>query len=602
MSTYSDYIEYLKHVDNTTKEEIDKQIKALNDNINALKSSLTGLQKEKDVQTTELAQLQKKLTSKNDMLNMKAVEIDQHLRKQTELNNTIDSLKEQEEKLNTSLEQEKIKLQQKITEIEEKEQQFAVQKKELDSKIIRLQTEYNELLDKQVSTDSSAAMLKRDLEALQGQLNQETENTQYLKIEINNLNRQKEILNQKIAQHNNDSAALQKELKKQLEEANNKTKRLKEELNEKIDNEQLLQEEIKKLNEQNKILYQKIGQNLDDSSALQKELKNQLKEANEKVKKIKEELNKETDNTQQLQDEINNLKEQNKILYQKIGQNLDRSSELEKQLSEANNKIEKLHKEKENLNKKIDKGKQFQVENDNLNEQNNALLQRIKKIEKESNDTKLTIKETTTKNIRLKNECKELQSTISSLQLDLEKQKKTKKSNFFIGLLLGLAILSFIWFISPNLIETPLDLSSVSPLDLPPANQEQVDVYGYTEDKALPEDKAKYTGQTKYDIPHGIGTKEFSEGGTDKFVGAFKEGEFYYGVRSLENGKIYTGPYVNNQANGVGSYQFGDGSLYIGEFKNGAMNGYGIYIDEKGNKTMGEFKNNNLVKGSNYGN
>lgn len=542
MSTYSDYIEYLKHVDNIAKEEIDKQISALNENINTLKSSLAGLQKEKDVQTTELAQLQKKLASKNDMLNMKAVEIDQHLRKQTELNNTIDSLKEQKEKINTTLEQEKIKLQQKITEIEEKDLQLLKQKKELDSKFIRLQAEYNELLAKQVSADSSTTILKRDLEALQEKLNLETENTQQLKTEINNLNRQKEILNQKITQHNNDSAALQKELKRQLEEANNKTKRLREELNKKTDNEQLLQEEI------------------------------------------------------------DNLSEQNKTLYQKIGQNLDDSSKLEKQLDEAYNKIKKLCKEKENLNKKIGEEEQLRVENNNLNELNKALQERIKKIEKESSDTNSKIKEASTKNTQLKKECRELESSIYSLQLDLKKQKKSKKNNFFIGLLLGFAALSLLWFISPNLIGTPLDLSSVSPPDLPSANQEQVDIYGYTEDKALPKDKAKYTGQTKEGVPHGIGTKEFSEGGSDKFVGAFKEGEFYYGVRTLENGKIYIGPYVNNQANGVGSYQFGDGSRYIGEFKDDAMNGYGIYIDEKGNKTMGEFKNNNLVKPNSYGN
>ena len=534
MSTYSDYIEYLKHVDNTAKEEIDKQISALNENINTLKSSLAGLQKEKDVQTTELAQLQKKLASKNDMLNMKAVEIDQHLRKQTELNNTIDTIKEQKEKLKTALEQEKIKLQQKITEIEEKDLQLLKQKKELDSKFIRLQAEYNELLAKQVSADSSTTILKRDLEALQEKLNLETENTQQLKTEINNLNRQKDILNQKIAQHNNDSAALQKELKRQLEEANNKTKRLKEELNKKTDNEQLLQEEI------------------------------------------------------------DNLSEQNKTLYQKIGQNLDDSSKLEKQLDEAYNKIKKLCKEKENLNKKIGDEEQLRVENNNLNELNKALQQRIKKIEKESNDANSKIKEASTKNTQLKKVCRELESSIYSLQLDLEKQKKSKKNNFFIGLLLGFAALFLLWFISPNLIGQTIDSSST--------NQGEVDGYSYTEDKALPEDNAKYTGQTKEGIPHGIGTKEFSEGGTDKFVGAFKEGEFYYGVRSLENGKIYIGPYVNNQANGVGSYQFGDGSRYIGEFKDDAMNGYGIYIDEKGNKTMGEFKNNNLVKPNSYGN
>ena len=89
MSTYNDYIEYLKHVDNTTREEIDKQIDSLNKEIGSLKASLTTLQKDKDVLSSQFAKSQKDLSDNGDMLNMKAVEINQHLRKQTELNNSI---------------------------------------------------------------------------------------------------------------------------------------------------------------------------------------------------------------------------------------------------------------------------------------------------------------------------------------------------------------------------------------------------------------------------------------------------------------------------------------------------------------------------------
>jgi putative viral A-type inclusion protein len=297
---------------------------------------------------------------------------------------------------------------------------------ELAKKVVSLQMEYDERLTRQVSTDRSAANLKKNMETLQKQFRDEQENTQQLRIQIHELNEQKEQLNQLSLQQ-------QKEQEKQLNAANIK----------------------------------------------------------------------------------------------------------HKQLQEKNNKLENSLKEKE---------------------------------------TQMATCE----------------STISSLQHTLEKQKKTKIVNFLMGILLGAAILSFIWFIPPQPVEPTI--ASTSTID------KQTDSYGYTEEQASSIDNTIYTGQTKDGLPHGIGTKKNTDGQGDKFVGSFKDGAFYYGVRTFENGKIYTGPYINNQANGVGSYQFGDGSRYIGEFKDNAMNGYGIYIDEKGNKTMGEFKNNNFIKGNSYEN
>ena len=105
-----------------------------------------------------------------------------------------------------------------------------------------------------------------------------------------------------------------------------------------------------------------------------------------------------------------------------------------------------------------------------------------------------------------------------------------------------------------------------------------------------------YTGQTKESEPHGIGTAEILDSVENKFEGAFKDGKFYYGKRTLPNGKIYVGPYVNDQANGVGTYIFTDGSRYIGEFQDDEMNGYGIFIDANGSKTMGKFRNNEFIE------
>jgi putative viral A-type inclusion protein len=478
MSTYNDYIEYLKHVDNTAREEIDKQIDSLNKEIGSLKASLTSLQKDKDVLSSQFAKSQKDLADKGDMLNMKAVEINQHLRKQTELNNSINFLKKQTEELNVSLSQEKERVKTKVAEIEEKDQQLAKQKKELDDKFIKLQAEYNELLAKQVSSDTLAAMLKRNLETLQRQLSQKTENAQQLQVQIDNLNKQNEILNQKIKQNSKNSSEFQKELQKELNEANDK---------------------IRKLNEE------------------------------------KEELNK----------KIGNLNNQNEVLKQKIKhiENTPDETALAKELEETKSKLLLLQNKNESLQS--------------------------------------TLK-------TLKTQASNFESTIASLQLAI---KKNKRSKFVTGLLCGAAILSLVWLISP----TPeADVKSSFPTDENGAS------YNYSVN-IEPDDSTHtgtyyYTGQTKESEPHGIGIATIPNYAKGKFDGAFKEGNLYYGVRTLGNGNVYTGPYVNNQANGVGTYQFSDGSRYIGEFKDDAMNGYGIYIDENGHKSMGKFRNNEFIE------
>lgn len=448
MSTYNDYIEYLKHVDNTAREEIDKQIDCLNKEISSLKASLTSLQKDKDVLASQFAKSQKDLADKGDMLNMKAVEINQHLRKQTELNNSINVLRKQTEDLNVLLSQEKEKVKTKVAEIEEKDQQLAKQKKALNDKFIKLQTEYNELLAKQVSSDSSAAMLKRNMETLQRQLNQKTENAQQLQMQIDNLNNQNEVLKQKI-------------------------------------------------------------KHIGDKNTPDKE-------------------------------------------------------ELAKELNAANDKIRKLNKEKEELTKELEETKSKLLSSQNTNKGLQSTLK------------------------ALKTQASNLESTIASLQLEI---KKNKKSKFVTGLLCGAAILSLVWMISPT---SEADVKSSLPTDENGAS------YNYSvniePDDSINTGTYYYTGQTKGLEPHGIGSAIIPNYSKGKFDGAFKEGSFYYGVRTLGNGNVYTGPYVNNQANGVGTYQFSDGSRYIGEFKDDAMNGYGIYIDENGHKSMGKFRNNEFIE------
>ena len=490
MSTYNDYIEYLKHVDNTAREEIDKQIDCLNKEISSLKASLTSLQKDKDVLASQFAKSQKDLADKGDMLNMKAVEINQHLRKQTELNNSINVLRKQTEELNVLLSQEKEKVKTKVAEIEEKDQQLEKQKKALNDEFIKLQTEYNELLAKQVSSDSSAAMLKRNMETLQRQLNQKTENAQQLQMQIDNLNKQNEVLKQEIEQNRNNNSEYQAELTKELDEANG---------------------QIRKLN------------------------------------KEKEELNKKIGNEQQLRMQIDNLNKQNEELKQKIkhigDKNTPDKAELAKELDETKSKLL--------LSQNTNKGLQSRLKS-------------------------------------LKTQASNLESTIASLQLAI---KKNKRSKFVTGLLCGAAILSFVWLISAT---SEAGVKASLPTDENGAS------YNYSvniePDDSINTGTYYYTGQTKGLEPHGIGIAIIPNYSKGKFDGAFKEGALYYGVRTLGNGNVYTGPYVNNQANGVGTYQFSDGSRYIGEFKDDAMNGYGIYIDENGHKSMGKFRNNEFIE------
>ena len=99
---------------------------------------------------------------------------------------------------------------------------------ELTKKVASLQMEYEERLTRQVSTDRSAANLKKNVETLQKQLGDDQENTQQLRVQIHELNEQKEQLNQL-------SLEQRKEQEKQLNAANIKHKQLQEK-NNKLEN------------------------------------------------------------------------------------------------------------------------------------------------------------------------------------------------------------------------------------------------------------------------------------------------------------------------------------------------------------------------------
>ena len=75
MANYNDYLEYLKHIDNTTEQEIKTKIDGLNDEISNLKTSLSNLNKVKDDLTTDLANSKKQINEKVDLINLKETEL-----------------------------------------------------------------------------------------------------------------------------------------------------------------------------------------------------------------------------------------------------------------------------------------------------------------------------------------------------------------------------------------------------------------------------------------------------------------------------------------------------------------------------------------------
>ena len=182
-----------------------------------------------------------------------------------------------------------------------------------------------------------------------------------------------------------------------------------------------------------------------------------------------------------------------------------------------------------------------------------------------------------------------LKEQVNTLRTKAKEIKRKQTGKFLQGTACGLLALGMLWF----LVAISVDRASktVGPNNNERSTKGSCDYVEKTEFRT----DGLYTGQRMDEKPHGIG--EVSLSGDGSFEGAFKDGNFYYGKRILRSGKIYIGPYVDDQANGVGTYLFEDGSRYIGEFKKDAMHGYGIYIDANGHKSMGEFRNNEFING-----
>jgi hypothetical protein len=75
MANYNDYLEYLKHIDNTTEKEIKTKIDGLNNDITHLKDSLGKLNTVKDDLTNKLNEANNKINENFNIISIKETEI-----------------------------------------------------------------------------------------------------------------------------------------------------------------------------------------------------------------------------------------------------------------------------------------------------------------------------------------------------------------------------------------------------------------------------------------------------------------------------------------------------------------------------------------------
>jgi len=101
---------------------------------------------------------------------------------------------------------------------------------------------------------------------------------------------------------------------------------------------------------------------------------------------------------------------------------------------------------------------------------------------------------------------------------------------------------------------------------------------------------AKYEGEIRNNVPHGLGKEFFPNGKV--FEGTFKNGRRVEGSEEMPNGDLYLGPFIDRCPHGYGTLRFDSGRKYTGSFKNCFYNGKGTIELENGYVYRGFFKGN----------
>ena len=149
MANYNDYLKYLKHIDNTTKQEVATKIKTLNDEIINLKSSLANLNKIKDGLTNDIANANKQINEQTDRINLQEVELEKTEKKCnnyiSKKDKEIDQLRiENRNKIDAAISEKDKGIQQ----LAQKIQNLEVELKNKDEEIQQIQNNFNYQINK----------------------------------------------------------------------------------------------------------------------------------------------------------------------------------------------------------------------------------------------------------------------------------------------------------------------------------------------------------------------------------------------------------------------------------------------------------------------
>ena len=192
MSTYNDYLDFLQHTDNNSRQEVEKKINGLQDDIKALKSSLNTLQKDRDRISDDLAKTKKAMNDKEDELNMKSVEIESMLKKQKEKDNENKKLlEEQARKSEKKISELKSQNEQRFSELQKQSNKDKGLLEQLREEKTALQKERDKLSSKLAQQNSTN---EADKQALNKQLESEKQTVKRLEEKIRSLNEEQEQL------------------------------------------------------------------------------------------------------------------------------------------------------------------------------------------------------------------------------------------------------------------------------------------------------------------------------------------------------------------------------------------------------------------------
>ncbi len=146
--------------------------------------------------------------------------------------------------------------------------------------------------------------------------------------------------------------------------------------------------------------------------------------------------------------------------------------------------------------------------------------------------------------------------------------------------------------IMPTKIEFAKEIEKLN--DLPPSSLKRT-----TKEAAIYMKRNEYEGDWKNGQKHGDGVYSWING--DKYVGKFRNDNFFKGRKVWSNGDVYNGYWENSQMHGYGKLEKADGEIQEGEFVRNKLlasgvcvgncvNGYGTILYPSGNRYEGNWK------------